>query len=153
MSIALEMNNTNDRQIEQPGFVHGMTFVPIYKSSDLCKDDRTSSSSSSSIGRNSDDSLLPNQNYRRLNGYLFRTGGILFAEGRQLKKHDFSFKTTETGNSPGMGHSSKEPKPNNNYKTLIGDTSTIEGDDNEVTGHSPGIGHSSHNNNNIGPNV
>ncbi|KAK4347870.1 hypothetical protein RND71_034209 [Anisodus tanguticus] len=47
------MNNTTDCQIEQPGFVHGMSFVPIYKSSDLGEDDRTSSSSSSSIGRNS----------------------------------------------------------------------------------------------------
>ncbi|CAN4109979.1 unnamed protein product [Withania somnifera] len=58
MSIVLERNNTTDHQIERPGFVHGMTFVPIYKSPDLVVDehDRTSSSSSSSIGRNSDDS-------------------------------------------------------------------------------------------------
>ncbi|KAM3301260.1 hypothetical protein P3S67_015761 [Capsicum chacoense] len=59
MSIALERNNTTD-QIERPEFVHGMAFVPIYKSPDLGvgeedEDDRTSSSSSS-IGRNSDDS-------------------------------------------------------------------------------------------------
>ncbi|KAK4337985.1 hypothetical protein RND71_042472 [Anisodus tanguticus] len=59
MSIALDMNNTTDRQIERPGFVHGMSFVPIYKSPDLGEDDRTSSSSSSSIGRNSDDSPAP----------------------------------------------------------------------------------------------
>lgn len=68
MSIALERNNTPDHQIERPGFVHGMNFVPIYKSPDLDvgerrvhanqedEDGRTSSSSSSSIGRNSDDS-------------------------------------------------------------------------------------------------
>ncbi|XP_009761754.1 protein OXIDATIVE STRESS 3 LIKE 1-like [Nicotiana sylvestris] len=64
MSIALERNNTADRQIERSGFVHGMAFIPIYKSADLRvqakqenEDDRTSSSSSSSsIGRNSDDS-------------------------------------------------------------------------------------------------
>ncbi|KAJ8568775.1 hypothetical protein K7X08_030997 [Anisodus acutangulus] len=56
MSIALEMNNTTDRQIERPGFVQGMAFVPIYKSPALGEDDRTYSSSSSSIGRNSDDS-------------------------------------------------------------------------------------------------
>lgn len=68
MSIALERNNTSDHQIERPGFVHGMNFVPIYQSPDLDvgkrrvqakqedEDDRISSSSSSSIGRNSDDS-------------------------------------------------------------------------------------------------
>ncbi|KAL3332419.1 hypothetical protein AABB24_032808 [Solanum stoloniferum] len=68
MSIAFERNSTPDHQIERPGFVHGMAFVPIYNSPDLGvgermlqakqedEDDRTSSSSSSSIGRNSDDS-------------------------------------------------------------------------------------------------
>lgn len=70
MSIAFERNSTPDHQIERPGFMHGMTFVPIYNSPDLGvgesmvqvkredEDDRTSSSSSSSIGRNSDDSPL-----------------------------------------------------------------------------------------------
>nr|XP_016445477.1 PREDICTED: uncharacterized protein LOC107770658 [Nicotiana tabacum] len=92
---------------------------------------------------------------------------VLFTEGRQyptptsLDQNSVvvinsgnNFRTTETGNSPGMGHSSKGPKPNNSKqpKTLIGDTSsTVEGDDREATGHSPGIGHSSHNDK-IGPN-
>lgn len=80
---------------------------------------------------------------------------VVFIEGRQLKKQDFNFHITETGNSPGMGHSSKGPKPNtSNYKQLIGDTSsTVEGDDRQVNGHSPGIGHSFRNNKNIGPKV
>lgn len=81
---------------------------------------------------------------------------VVFVEGKQLiKKQDFNFQITETGNSPGMGHSSKGPKPNtSNYKQPIGDTSsTVQGDDRQVTGHSPGIGHSFHNNKNIGPNV
>ncbi|CAN4090596.1 unnamed protein product [Withania somnifera] len=77
---------------------------------------------------------------------------VFFTEGGQLKKQYFNLQTTDQiGNSPGMVHSSKGTKPNSNYKQLIGDTSTVEGDERQVTGHSPGIGHSSHNIN-IGPN-
>lgn len=78
---------------------------------------------------------------------------VVLTEGRQLKKEDFHFHIKETGNSPGVGHSTKGPKPNisSNYKQLIIDTSnTVEGDDPK---HSPGIGHSFHNNKNIGLNV
>lgn len=67
MSIALEGNSTGDHGIERPGFVHGMTCMPIYKSAEFSvgnqripveeeEEDERSSSSTSSIGRNSDDS-------------------------------------------------------------------------------------------------
>lgn len=67
MSIVLGRNNSTDHRIENTGFPHGMTSIPIYKSPEFGigdprdqEDDRTSSfsssSSSSSIGRNSDDS-------------------------------------------------------------------------------------------------
>nr|GLL27802.1 uncharacterized protein LOC109148139 [Ipomoea trifida] len=67
MSIALEGNSSGDHGIERPGFVHGMTCIPIYKSAEFSvgnrrgtveeeEDDERSSSSTSSIGRNSDDS-------------------------------------------------------------------------------------------------
>ncbi|XP_019151488.1 PREDICTED: uncharacterized protein LOC109148139 [Ipomoea nil] len=64
MSIALEGNSTGDHGIERPGFVHGMTCMPIYKATEFSvgrgtveeEDEERSSSSTSSIGRNSDDS-------------------------------------------------------------------------------------------------
>ncbi|CAH9101795.1 unnamed protein product [Cuscuta epithymum] len=67
MSIALEGNSSVDLGIERPGFVLGMKCVPIYESPEFSVEDRRctvkeedsdgrSSSCTSSIGRNSDDS-------------------------------------------------------------------------------------------------